>query len=239
MSRSNIEFYSQATQKEQQLLVFYPQDEIENTLVLLHGLGGNYQTISQKMDLQTLANQTNTLIITPQGDRSFYTKLINNQDYQTYIHQEIYSVITPFLPLPLNNYKHYIGGISMGGYGALLQVIKYPDFYQGVLLISGSLDIVSRDPVKRSNKETKAEWEAMFGDKLDQKHDLYAYPLPQITYFIACGQDDYLLPASQKLMDKLDSLNYEYSFYTCSGAHNPQFFYPALKVGIKQMLKKS
>lgn len=237
MSYINISFTSTCCHKEQEIVLIMPQNPVKTIMVLLHGLGGNAHTIPTKLNLQRLSDQYNCAFICPNGDRSFYTYLIDGRDYYSYLHEEMWEYLTPFFDQDLHTYHKFIGGISMGGYGAWLQTLFSDDFYEGLILISPSLDIVDRDRIKRRDPELCEEWCAMFGPKLDVKHDLFRFPINHhCQYYIACGNEDYLLSASKKFVQHLTTNKISYHFETGKGSHNKDFFYHYLKRGIKYML---
>ena len=236
MSKVVINFNSKYTNKEQIINCYYPSTNVDKVLILLHGLGGNQDTIGKFVDLEAYASKYNALIVTPNGDRSFYTWLNTGEDYSKYLQEEVIDMVDNLLTLDINYLPVYIGGISMGGYGALQQVVLYPDFYQGLISISGSVDIMARDEFKRTNQDTKEEWIRMFGDKIDPKHDLFSYKLPNIKYYLACGEDDYLMFVSKRLAKNLEDNKLDYRFDIDKGEHNKEFFYSYLEKAIDYML---
>lgn len=237
MSKIFLSFDSKYTKKNQRVNVIMPNGEVKYIIMLLHGLGGDENTIATKMDLETLSNQYNISFVLPNGDRSFYTLIGDNLDYYNYLKEEVWEYVKPLYPQPLSHYAKIIGGISMGGYGAWMQTLDTNDFYQGLILISPSLDIVSRDPIKRAIKEHRDEWISMFGDQLQPQYDLFQYQLNRsIKYYIACGQEDYLLEATTKFINHLYAHNLETQINIQPGKHNKHFFYPQLEHGIKTMV---
>lgn len=237
MSKIYLSFDSKYTKKNQQLQVIMPRGDVKYIIMLLHGLGGNENTIATEIDLSSLSDQYNISFVLPNGDRSFYTLIGDNLDYYRYIKEEVWEYVQTLYPQPLEHYVKIIGGLSMGGYGAWMQTLDTDDFYQGLILISPSLDIISRDPIKRASDEYRDEWIAMFSDKLAPQYDLFQYQLNRnIKYYIACGQEDYLLEATTKFVNHLQVNNLHLQVNIEPGEHNKEFFYPQLEKGIKTMI---
>lgn len=240
MSNIHINFESIYTKKNQKLNIFIPNNKFNKILLLLHGYGGDEQTIASNLDLNHICNDLNCMVICPSGDNSFYTWHADGKDYYKYINEEIWYYINPLLEADLDSYLKYIGGISMGGYGALEVVTLNHHFYNGAILISGSYDIKKRDGEKRNNPEKRDEWVMLFGNHFDSNHDLFSYrPDSTIKYYIASGLDDYLHEASIKLESWLKEYHCDIIVDYDKGEHNSDFFYQHLKKGIYYVMGKN
>jgi S-formylglutathione hydrolase FrmB len=115
-------------------------------LYFLHGLGSNSQLLVNfggmdlVNDLWTQNEIGGFLIVTPDGDRSFY---INSPDgkvrYEDFFIRE-------FIPYIENRYRirserqyRGISGVSMGGYGSLRFAFRYPQLFGSVSAHSAAL----------------------------------------------------------------------------------------------------
>lgn len=111
-------------------------------------------------------------------------------------------------PLSDKRQDTFVGGLSMGGYGALKWAFTYPQTFSHLLNFSGGVDIVDRIAYYKERPETAKTMETVYGnlDKVkDSKHDNYwllknydtdQYPLPRL--FPAAEQKTTCVRSTQK-----------------------------------------
>ncbi len=122
----------------------YPESDTKYGVVyLLHGWSGNYRNWFDKADLQNLADGHNVLIVCPDGGYAGWyldSPVNENSRYATYIGQEVVNYIDQnYRTLPTVNGRA-LCGLSMGGYGALFLLIKYPHIFSMAGSISGLME---------------------------------------------------------------------------------------------------
>jgi S-formylglutathione hydrolase FrmB len=115
-------------------------------LYFLHGLGSNSQLLIDQggMDLVNDLWAQNRigefLIVTPDGDRSFY---INSQDgrvrYEDFFIREFIPYIESHYRVRGEREYRGISGVSMGGYGSLRFAFRYPQMFGSVSAHSAAL----------------------------------------------------------------------------------------------------
>ncbi len=110
-------------------------------LLLLHGYGGTYREWSNFGALDSVLETLTLIVAMPEADTSWYVDAVSTPDarYETYLVQE-------FLPAILSRYggdsgSVGIGGLSMGGYGALVLGLRHPEVFRFIGALSASLDI--------------------------------------------------------------------------------------------------
>lgn len=232
----NISFYSEYTKKNQEVTLFVPK-QIDKILFVLHPKGSNNRLFSKYLDFNKIATTYNLLIVIPNGDNSFFTWLENGQDYYQYFLKEVRKVIKPFINK--NKLPEYIAGVSMGAYGTIQFATFNKGMFDGVILISGSYDIVKRDREKRTDEKLKNEWKLLFGNKLDLKHDIFKYkPDNKSIYFLASGTEDYLHNASIKLAKWLKNNHCNVKIKFTNGRHEKDFFVQYLQTGIQYIFER-
>lgn len=123
-------------------------------LYFLHGLGSNAQLLIDQggMDLVNDLWAQNKigefLIVTPDGDRSFY---INSRDgqvrYEDFFIREFIPYIESHYRVRAQRQYRGISGVSMGGYGSLRFAFRYPQMFGSVSAHSAALvaNLPSRD----------------------------------------------------------------------------------------------
>lgn len=107
-------------------------------LVMLHGRNGDYTdwvnkgALDRAADVLILAGEIEPLIVLmPDGDNSFYVDGPDG-DYETYIVGELVSAVDAQFPTAATRDARFIGGLSMGGYGALYLGLRHPDLFSAI-----------------------------------------------------------------------------------------------------------
>ncbi len=107
-------------------------------LVMLHGLSGNHTDwtvlgrLDETADALILAGEIEPLIILmPDGEKSFYVKTALG-DFERYIVEELVDAVDAAFPTAATRERRFIGGLSMGGYGALYLGLTYPDRFSAI-----------------------------------------------------------------------------------------------------------
>ncbi|MGH9710746.1 MAG: alpha/beta hydrolase, partial [Candidatus Acidiferrales bacterium] len=211
-------------------------------LYFLHGLGENEQMLVSSggwnliEDLWEQKQLGEFLIVTPDADTSFY---INSRDtHQRY--EDFF--IREFLPFIERTYRmcpgrHYrgVGGISMGGYGALHLAFRHPELF--VSASASSAALVGKLPdVKFSNPRQSRLLGVLgvFGTPPDpafwQRNDPLALArtahLEGLRIYFDCGaDDDYgFEKGAQTLHDTLASRGVPHEFHLYPGGHDWRYF---------------
>jgi putative tributyrin esterase len=84
----------------------------------------------------------NLAVVMPAAQRSFYTDMVTDQRYWTFISEEVPTLARHFFPLSEDRNENYVAGLSMGGYGAFKLALSYPERYAAAASLSGTLDVV-------------------------------------------------------------------------------------------------
>lgn len=107
-------------------------------LVMLHGLDGDHTDwvnkghLDQAADALILAGEIKPLIILmPDGDNSFYVNGTYGE-YETYVVDELIGAVDAEFPTAAARDSRFIGGLSMGGYGALYLGLRHPDLFSAI-----------------------------------------------------------------------------------------------------------
>lgn len=196
------------------------------TLYLLHGLGDDHTIWSRKCAIDRFASTYNIAIVMPSGARSFYTDMAYGYKYYTYISEELPRLCESFFPLSTLSSKRFIGGLSMGGYGALKLGLSSLNQYAGIICLSGAIDI---ENLVKTHSEMQHEFHMIFGsnDVVTQApHNIFE--LTQKTYsttyhppiYLACGTEDFLYEHSTSYKEYLEKLNYPFTYSKGPGKHD-------------------
>ncbi len=215
-------------------------------LYFLHGLGDNEQTLfntggwSLIEDLRQHSKIGDFLVVAPEGRASFYINSADGkQPYSDFFLREFMPTIEKKYPIPQGRAGRAIGGISMGGYGALRFAFAHPELFsavsaQGAALILESPQAIntaatSGSPVVRAlslvfgNPINLAHWQANNPFLLAKKNRL---DLQKLAIYFNCGQNDnYGFEKGAAALDKqltAEGIKHEYHLYP--GDHGLDYF---------------
>lgn len=214
------------------------EDKPYKTLYLLHGIFGNYTDWVNGTRIHRYAEENDLAVVMPSGDNSFYLdqpESMNN--YGDFIGRELVELTRRIFPLSREREDTYIGGLSMGGYGAVRTGLKYHDTFGAIVALSSALIVDglgdrtndTPNPIERRDYA-----ESVFGD-LDTVLDSDKNPkylveqlkkdgakIPEI--YMACGQDDFLLDANKDFAAFLQDNGVRATFEVGPGNHEWDFW---------------
>lgn len=214
------------------------EDKPYPTLYLLHGIFGNCTDWLSNTRLMRYAEENDLAVVMPSGDNAFYVDQTNvNNNYGIFVGKELVELTRKMLPLSHRREETFIGGLSMGGFGALRNGLKYSETFGRIIALSSAL--IVEGLTNRTNEtpffiERRDYAEAIFGN-LENVMDSDKNPaflarqiaknhgsFPEI--FMACGEQDSLLPANEAFMRLLLSLHANVTFETAPGGHDWDFW---------------
>jgi S-formylglutathione hydrolase FrmB len=189
---------------------------------LLHGLSDDHTIWQRRTRIEEYVAGLPLIVVMPDGFRGFYTKNEEGPDYDAYMAEELPAVIERYFPAQRTRAGRCIGGLSMGGYGALRLALAHPDRYVSANSHSGALMRGS----KSWTKPEQAEMRRIVGAApKDTDHDLEflarraqsAGILPQLR--IDCGTEDFLFEENQTFHAFLNELSIPHEYAEYPGAH--------------------
>jgi S-formylglutathione hydrolase FrmB len=207
-------------------------------LYFLHGLGGDQSFLVSSGGWQIIEDMWEQkkmgefVIITPEADTSFY---INSKDGR--VHYEDF-FIREFIPQMEKKFRlngtrsgRAIGGVSMGGYGALRFAFKYPRMFVSVAAHMPAL--LERLPGGAGNAGFNAFFGSAFGRPVDEAFwkantpFIYARSnnLAGLKIYADCGSNDnYGFDAGTRQLDKLLTARHvPHTIAIYPGQHDWQF----------------
>lgn len=144
----NLSHFSEILGKEKRFAVVLPPDYTTQkaypVLYMLHGAGGDYLAW-HKPDgkLYELSRNYQMIIVTPDVETSWLvdSPIKPESQYESYMMKEF----IPYIEANFSTIDSYrargIMGLSMGGHGAMMLTLKYPDVFGVASSTSGVLDI--------------------------------------------------------------------------------------------------
>ena len=112
------------------------------TLYFLPGYSANAEEIIFSLPMRQMSVLSGIAIVVPDGENSFYTDHPERLTRSgTFAGEELPAITRKLLPcLSSRREDTFIGGISMGGYGAMMLALRYPDLYSRAVLLSPAVE---------------------------------------------------------------------------------------------------
>lgn len=215
-----------------------PERKQFKTLYLLHGVFGSQVDWINGTNLQRWAEEKEVAVIMPAGENMFYLDQEKAHNfYGEFVGKELLELTRRSFPLSDKREDTFIGGLSMGGYGALRNGLKYWEnfgYIAGLSCADITKDIDKRTDDVEMFQESRSYAESVFGDLSKVKgsdKDIHwliknlreqGVELPKI--YLACGDDDFLLEANQALRDCFAENGYDLTYEQGPGAHEWDFW---------------
>jgi putative tributyrin esterase len=207
-------------------------------LYLLHGLTGDSTTWLRHSRLEWYLRELPLVVVLPDGYRGFFTDNEQGPDFGRHCGEELPGFIERTFPVRPARGARAIGGLSMGGYGALRVALGYPERFCSVNSHSGALlrmnldmspQQARRDPILGKHPpEFFLELRRIFGRRhAGTRHDLIALVrrarrrhrrLPRIL--IDCGTEDSLLAGNREFHAQLGELDIPHVYREFPGRHD-------------------
>ena len=203
------------------------------TLYLLHGIGGSDIDWLIGTCLGLYAENANIAVIMPAGENGFYTDNTAVERYGEFVGQELVEATRAMFNLSHKKEDTAIGGLSMGGYGALRNGLKYADTFGKIVALSAALVV---DDIDQSGNlafppfNTLEYFGKVFGDiSAVQGSDLDVKALADkhakdVEIFMACGTEDFLLAKNRAYRDYLAQIGANFTYSEGPGGHDWGFW---------------
>lgn len=222
------------------------------TLILLHGFSGTDDDWVIQGNAATLAGMYNMAVITPNGYNSFYLdKEATGNQYGTFIGQELLDYCIRTFGLSDKKEDTFIGGYSMGGFGALHVALQFPDRFSKVMALSSALIIHQIAGMKEDaafdGMANYQYYRDAFGD-LDKLEETENNPevlvrnlkaagksIPDI--YMAIGTEDFLYQNNQQFLAFLKEEDVTVTYEEGPGNHDFDFWSKYAIKGIEWMLR--
>ena len=219
------------------------------TLYLLHGYTGGSMDWFKKGDIGDIAEKNNLAIIMPEGENHFYVNDMGRLDmYSEFIGKELVEFTRKVFPLSDKREDTIIGGISMGGFGSLINGMRHHETFGHIVAISPALvkyDIANSTDDPNPVGATRGFFASVFGD-LDKYPESENNPavlaarlkaegakFPSI--YLACGRNDMLVMPARELHADLLKLGIAHTYVEGPGTHEDIFFFPHLRHGLSYL----
>ncbi|MBR6806907.1 MAG: esterase family protein [Clostridia bacterium] len=214
------------------------------TLWLLHGLSDDHTIWSRHTSIERYASEIGFAVVMPCVDRSWYADTAYGAKYFTFITEELPAILRKmFRGMSAKREDNFIGGLSMGGYGAMKAAFTCPERYFGCIGLSGAYDIVDM-ATNLVNDEAKFIFGYNDPSELNGScNDVFhlvkcaveaGKELPR-TY-MWCGDSDFIRSSSEKLHKLFCDLGVEHIYDVTAGNHCWCYWDTFVQCGINYVL---
>lgn len=261
MALIQVDFYSDTLRKIVPFTALIPNDPREEqvqpaegypALYLLHGFTGNCTDWVTNTRIAELSSKYEIAVIMPSGENSFYVD--DGEMYALYgkfIGEELIDYTRRLFRLSEKRENTAIAGLSMGGYGAMRNGLKYADRFSAIMSYSGAFieQMIIDNGILTDDEVTSAVYKRrVFGDPLELSESdknpaflvkqLAEKGIPALRIFMTCGTEDALVEVNRKTMDMLAAAGLDVTYLEDSGEHNWDYWNKYLETSLQWLMKK-
>lgn len=206
------------------------------TLYMLHGLGDNDTSLLYNTLIVRYACAHGIALVCPEGDNHYYVDCQETGErYGVFVGEEVVELTRRLFPLSPAREDTFIGGISMGGYGAFIAGLQYDQTFGGIISLGTGVrykHLVDSD--LRPDAPFIFDRPGMFvhihGDLdkvaesdmhiehllLKKKAEGIAFP----RMYMGCGKDDVRVPEERELARFIQSNGIDVTYREVPGGHD-------------------
>jgi putative tributyrin esterase len=230
MAVAQVNYWSPAITKETQCCVLLPERQAQGgpypVWYLLHGLSDDYSAWLRWTSLERYVRDLPLIVVLADGHRSFYTDASDGLAYEQAIVTDLLGFVDTNFRTVKSAKGRAIGGLSMGGYGAMKLGLKYPKLFGSVNAHSGVYLHIKERWWEREDNQRSPESRRIFGDERTcRENDPFALaeklaPAKAPAIWMDCGVGDFLLRDNRALHAHLKKLGIKHTYKEFPGDHN-------------------
>lgn len=212
-----------------------PVDKPYKTLYLLNGIyGGNMDWVSAS-NVALWAQEHSLVVIMPAGENHFYVDCAaSGEAFGRFLGEELVEQTRRLFPLSRKREDTYIAGLSMGGYGALRNGLKYHETFGYAAGLSSAFihdTMMLSDNTNTDYTRNRRYYESIFGPlgefdgSENDCRELYrraGTAAPKL--YMACGTEDFLLQPNREYSDFLRGHSADLLYEEGAGGHDFDFW---------------
>jgi S-formylglutathione hydrolase FrmB len=230
MAFAILHFHSPVLAKACSMTVIVPEGSVGTppfpVCYLLHGLSDDHTSWARQTSLERHVAGLPLIVVMPDGGRGFYCDAVDGPAYERYLLDDVIGFVDRTFHTIAERQGRVIGGLSMGGYGAIKLALKYPQLFCSAVAHSAALDVRRR--IERP--EISEEMRRIFGPAPGGgPNDPYALAatidrtlLPALR--LDCGREDGLLEENRAFHRHLEQLDIPHEYAECPGAHTWKYW---------------
>lgn len=236
MAKFNIRFESKSIEGPAHIIVYIPERLIREERVhegkvvyLLHGKNGDGEDFGDYTLCYPYAKENGLILVIPSMTNSYYADMAYGPRFFEFLSSEVPLFLKNTLKISTAREKNYVLGYSMGGFGAMKLALTYPERFNEVCSLSGSLRsmAVNASLIQSGRRQ---DLNLAFGscdEETCKSNDIYYLidklvknnvAIPYIN--LSCGEQDGLLQYNKSFADFLEGKKVPHCFSVEQGDHS-------------------
>lgn len=205
-------------------------------LILLHGLRANHLTWLIQTRLAQYAADYAMFIACPEGGEGWYTNAVDAESetvgrYEDDLMQDFLPHLEATLPL-LPAGRHWaIGGMSMGGYGAIKIALAHGRLFSLAVSHSGAFEYPQRQPAHPIFGDPERDLVVRRAANIFKLAEdaLSTWPPARPNLYFDCGENDHWLQSNRRFHQHLDYIGYRHTYVEQPGFHTLPYWDRAIR----------
>lgn len=227
MAFATIQYQSRSLGKASAFNVVFPEDanlpRPWATFYLLHGLSDDHTIWERRTSIERYVGGLPLVVVMPDGGRGWYTNAAEGFAYEDDLIKDVVGLVERTFPVRAERAGRAIGGLSMGGYGAVKLALKHPEMFCSANSHSGALGFLRT--TGSEFRKNSPEFDRIFGKAAeDGPEDPFAIVeridhgrIPALR--IDCGTDDFLLGQNRAFHAHLEKMKVAHQYEEFPGGH--------------------
>lgn len=188
-------------------------------LTLLHGISDTFMCWVDHTNLRRYLNEMRLIVVMPECGRSFYINTVDGRRYEDFLVHELPAFIDERYATLGTRESRGVGGLSMGGYGALMLALRHSEVWGLAFSHSGAVGA----PRWVEDAPNVGVFGPL-GNQTRRDHDLFAlidqphgqWPLMHID----CGIEDFLVEENRAFHRALHDREIRHIYREHPGGHS-------------------
>ncbi len=261
MAFFQVQYFSDALMRTTSFHMFLPNDlpaaltesnpyYTRNTKViyLLHGFFGSSMDWVMGSPIWQIAEQYNLAVVMPSAENSFYLDGHGTagRSYGRFIGEELVAYIRKTFGLLTSREDTIIGGLSMGGFGAIHTGLGYPETFGKIFALSAAMiihEIKNQQPGFETDIAVYDYYKLTFGNleyleqSMNNPENLLKIAIKEKkeipSIYMTCGKTDSLLEANRQFFNFLVEHQVNATYVEKEGSHDWKFWSENLETVIR------
>lgn len=227
MAFATVQFFSRSLQKATSANVVFPDDPDVprpwGVFYLLHGMSDDHSIWMRRSSIERYAQGLPMVVVMPDGGRGWYVNSAGVGAHEDDLLVDTVGMIERTFPVRAERSGRAIGGLSMGGYGAVKIALKYPDRFASATSHSGAMAAAREPEIPR---QFSPEYDRVFSpDSAGGDEDPFGLieridPSRAPALRLDCGVEDFLIDQNRTFHRHATEHGIAHEYQEYEGGHD-------------------